>query len=308
MILDCHTHHFRYPEHFPDDRYVTDVIIPLRGEEAADEIRKHLDRPASVILDLMDEAGVDKSLVLGFKAPETRYIDVAHDDLAKEVEPHGDRLSWACCVVMTEPNAATEVERCVKELGAVALGEVGPGYALHRMDDPRCFPVYEVAQSLDVPLLIHAGQSQPATAFFDHGDLKALDNVCVKFPGVKIVLCHFGDPFYQEAAFLLSKHHNLFADVSQMPGHAGVNPNKPARVTVPFFHLDNPLLYYFSMPIGDTDKLLWGSDMDTPKESMDGFSGVNGRLEKMGMPTIPEDAFHRMFHENWQRVFTKISS
>ena len=307
MIFDCHTHHFRYPDHFPDDKYVTDAIIPLRGEEAAEETRQHLDRPASVILDLMDEAGVDKSLVLGFKAPETMYIDVANNDLAEEVKPHRERLSWACCVVMTEPDAAKEVERCVKELGAAAIEEIGPGYALHRMDDPRCFPVYEVAQSLDVPILIHAGQNQPSNTLFDHGDLAALDAVCVKFPNVTIVLCHFGDPFYQEGAFLLSKHENLYADVSQMPGHAGLSPRKPARVSAPSLHIDLPLLYYFSMPLGDTDKLLWGSDMDTPKESLDGFRGVNGRLEKMGMPKIPEDALHRMFHENWQRVFTKIS-
>ena len=306
MIFDCHAHHFRYPEHFPDDKYVTEVIIPLRGEEAANEMRKHLDRPASVILDLMDEAGVDKSLVLGFKAPETMYIDVSNDDLAKEVKPHSDRLSWACCVVMTDPDAADEIARCVKELGAVAVGEVGPGYALHRMDDPRCFPSYEVAASLDVPILIHAGQCQPSNTFFDHGDLKALDNVCVKFPKTKIVLCHFGDPFFQEAAFLLSKHHNLYADVSLIPGHAGLTPSKTPRVPAPFLHCDMPLLYYFSMPIGDTDKLLWGSDMDTPKDSLDAFRGVNSRLEKMGMPKIPEDAMHRMFHENWQRVLTKI--
>ena len=306
MILDCHAHHFRYPDHFPEDKYIRDVLTPLRCPEAAEEAKQHMDRPASTILELMEEGGVSRSLVLGFKAFETMGIDVINEHVAEEVEPHSDKLSWACCVNMTEPGAAAEVEHCVKDLGAVALGEIGPGYSGYRMDDPRCFPVYEVARSLDVPILVHAGQTIPSNTYFDHGDVSAVDAVCVKFPELKIVLAHFGDPFFQEAAFLMGKHPNLYADVSQMPGHAGLSPSKPAKVTAPFFHLDSPLLFYFSQPLGDTDKLMWGSDMDTPKESIDGFLGVNKRLEKMGMPTIPDDAFERMFHENWQKVFTKI--
>ena len=308
MILDCHVHCYQYPEHFPEDKYIREVILPQRGPEAAEEVRQNLATPASKIISGMDEAGVGKSLVLGIKAGATAGVEVPNDYLAEEITPYNDRLAWACAVVMTDPGAPAEVERCVKEFGAVAIGELGPAYAGYRLDDPRCYPVYELARSLDMPLLIHAGTTIPNTSYLAHADLSALDALCVDFPDLKVVLAHFGDPFYQEAAFLLMKHPNLFADVSLMPGHAGLIPGKPARVNAPYLHLDLPLLYYFSQTAGDTDKLLWGSDNEGAKGSMEGFLGVNGRLAKMGMPTIADDAFERMFNENWQRVFPKISS
>ena len=307
MILDCHVHCYRYPEHFPEDKYIQEVIIPQRGLEAAEEVRQSLPTPASKIISGMEEAGVDKSLALAIKAGATAGVDVPNDYLAEEVKPHSDKLFWACSVVMTDPGAPAEVERCVKELGAVAIGELGPAYAGYRLDDPRCYPVYEVARSLDMPLVIHAGTTIPNTSYLEHADLSALDTVCVDFPELKVVLAHFGGPFYQEASFLLMKHPNLFADVSLMAGLAGLIPGRPARVSAPFLHLDFPLLYYFSQPAGDTDKLLWGSDNEGAKGSIEGFLGVNKRLEKMGVSTIPDDALERMFHENWQRVFPKIS-
>lgn len=307
MILDCHVHGWKYPDHFVHDFYFNKVVAHTRGQENMEEAKKHADRQAPRILASMDEAGIDRSLVIGMKSVKTLGIEVPNEFLADQVKPHSDRLSWACCVDMSEPDALSEVEHCVKGLGAVALGEIGPAYCNYRLDDRRCYPVYEVVRSLDVPLLIHAGPTLSSNAYHAHSDLVALDTLCVDFPELKVVLCHFGEPNYEEAAHLLIKHPNLFADISMMTYYAGVNPNRPARVTAPHLHLDYPLLYYFSQPARDTDKLIFGSDMENPKAALDGFGQVNGRLEKMGMPSIPKDAFHRMFHENWKRVFTKIS-
>ena len=306
MILDCHLHTWLYPDHFPDDVYVNFTGARQRGL-SEEEIKQSADRRADRLLREMEEAGVDKGLVVGLKSGSTLGMEVPNEFVAEEVKPYPDKLSWACAVVMTEEGAAAEVEKCVKELGAVALGEIGPGYGHYRLDDPRCFPVYEVARSLDVPLLIHAGPTSPRTTHVKYGSLEALDEVCVNFPELKIVLCHFGEPHCEEAAHLMAKHLNLYADISMLPFAAGMSPGRTPTVSVPFFQLDHPLLFYFSVPARDKDKLIWGSDIQNPKDSLEAFRGVNQRLEKMGWPRIPEDAFERMFHENWRKAFTKIA-
>ncbi|MBI4298906.1 MAG: amidohydrolase family protein [Chloroflexi bacterium] len=305
-ILDPHVHTWVYPDHFPGDAYLKFSGARERGLTDA-QIKQANDRRADRILREMGEAGVDKAVVVGFKGGTTLGQEVPNEFIAKEVKPHPGKLYWVCAVNLIDPNAPAEVERCVKELGAIGLGEIGPGYGHFSVDDERCFPVYEVCRSLDVPISIHAGPAAPRNTHIKYGNLEALDEVCVNFPELKVVLCHFGEPHYEEAAHLMAKHPNLYADVSMMPSGAGLWATRPAPpVLMPFLHLDLPLLNYFSMPSRSHNKLLWASDVQHPKESMAAFRGVNQRLKERGYPTIPENFMENIFHENWKQVFTKI--
>jgi len=109
-------------------------------------------------------------------------------------------------VTPTEPGAAEEVERCERDLGAAAVGELGPVYGGFRAGDPRCFPVWEAARDLDVPLLIHAGPAQARWAHLKYGDLNAVDEIAIWFPSLRIVICHLGYNRYEDAAFIIAKH------------------------------------------------------------------------------------------------------
>lgn len=304
MILDCHVHSWRYPDHFPDDIYFG-RLKAMRGEEAAKESIKKADRPTSMLIEYMDEAGIDTSLVLPINFRETVGIDVPNDYTASAVKPYEGRLYWGACVNLTDPGAPAEVERCVKEMGAVALGELGPIYGHYSVADPRCYPVYEVAGSLNIPVMIHAGPAL-GPVYLKYANLWDLDEVCVKFPDTTFVLCHFGEPDYELASYMVVKNRNLFADVSMMTFYSSLNDSMPAKVVSPHQHLDAPLLFYYSLPASDHDKLLFASDLEVPKQTIDFLHGVNPRLHKMGLPTIPKETFDRMIHENWQRVYTKI--
>ncbi|MBI4298905.1 MAG: amidohydrolase family protein [Chloroflexi bacterium] len=307
MILDCHLHYWRYPEHFPKDVFAQFTGARQQGQ-TEEQIKERADRQADKLLREMKEAGVEKGVVLGLKSGTTLGIEVNNEDIAKALKPHAGKLYWGPGVILTDSGAADEVEHCIRDLEAVAVGEIGPGYGYFRIDDPRCFPVYEVARSYDVPISIHAGPVGPRNTYLKYGDLLALDEVCVNFPTLKVVLCHMGEPHYHEAAHLMSKHANLYADISMVPRAAGLSAMAPPPVVYPFPHLDEPLLYYFSAPARNRNKLLWASDVQNPKESMEGIRGVNGRLKKMGYPTIPEELIENMFHENWKQVFTKIQA
>jgi predicted TIM-barrel fold metal-dependent hydrolase len=110
----------------------------------------------------MRRSEVGRALLLGLKAGATLGIEVDNAYLAEAAAQYPEQLAWACCVTPTEPGAAEEVEPRVRDLGAAAVGELGPVYGGFRADDPRCFPVWETARDLDVPLLIHAGPARRA--------------------------------------------------------------------------------------------------------------------------------------------------
>ena len=88
------------------------------------------------------------------------------------------------------PETTKEMERCVKQLGAVAF--TLPVNILGRNpDDPAFFPIYELAQELDVPVTFHAGGGRFCEDRFT--DAYALAHTCA-FPmdimfGLTTVLC-----------------------------------------------------------------------------------------------------------------------
>lgn len=41
-----------------------------------------------------------------------------------------------------------------------------------------------------------------------------VDDIAVDFPKVKFVLCHLGNPWFQDAAQVLYKNDNVYADIS----------------------------------------------------------------------------------------------
>jgi predicted TIM-barrel fold metal-dependent hydrolase len=312
VILDCHMHSWRYPEDF--NREVMLANQPERRRSWPDErfhAMWHL--PIDAYLKEMEASPVDKALLLGLKAGDSFGVQVDNAYLAEVARSHPDKLVWGCCVNPTDPGAADEVARWVRDYGAVAVGELGPGYGGYDLDDPRCFPLYEAAIDLDIPLVIHAGPVQARFGRLKHTDLAAVDEIAIRFPSLRIVICHLGYPRYEEAAFLVAKHENVYADISWLPQIAGLDRRALSRylpqVEFPYFHLAYPLLYYFTQTFGEPDKLLWGSDFPacSPGTSIQAVRDVNRILEKHGLPKIPEAAIERMLHENWRKVFTKVS-
>ena len=222
------------------------------------------------------------------------------------------RLSWACCVVPTDLGAADEVDRCVSGLGAVGVGELGPGYANYRADDSRCYPVYEVTRDHGVPIIIHAGPTQARAARLEYADLTAVDNIAIQFPTLKIILCHLGYYRYEEACHLVAKHPNVYADISWLCGLSGLDRSIIRRVSPvvedPYFHLLLPLLYYYSQTFGEPHKLLYGSDYPatSPKKSVEIMLSLNSLLERRNLPTLPQEAIHRILEDNWKEVFPDL--
>ena len=70
------------------------------------------------------------------------------------------RLRWACVLPLLQPEKAAEELRWAKAHGA--CGIFRRGFDLDRpINDPHFFPVYEEANSLEMPLCIHTGHPLP---------------------------------------------------------------------------------------------------------------------------------------------------
>jgi predicted TIM-barrel fold metal-dependent hydrolase len=313
MLVDCHVHTWRYPDHFNREAMLRNQ--PERRRAWPDEkFKQMLDQPIDAYLSQM-EGLIDRAILVGQSARNTSGVDVPNEYLAQVARQYADRLSWCCCVDPTEPGAADEVEKCVKEWGAVGVGELNPIQWAAYANDPRTYPVYEVCQALDVPIVLHVGGTSHMDTHvrMKYGDVLAVDDVAIDFPHLRIVICHLGYPKYEDASFLVQKHENVFADISYLPSVSGLERTIISRhlpvVSFPYLHYAYPLLYCLSQVYGGADKLIFGTDWGVcqPRQTIEVLRGINEYLRRYDLPEIPEATIDNILYENWKKVFTHIA-
>jgi len=179
-------------------------------------------------------------------------------------------------------DAAAEVRRA-KEHGVRALKlhpphmGVAPNEYLHGLDALRA--LYEEAQRLRLPVMIHTGTSIFPGARSRLGEPMAVDDVAVDFPELRIVLAHGGRPLWMEQAFfLVRRFENVFMDVSSIPPKA--------------------ILKYFPRLAEVADKVLYGSDWPSP-----GVKSMAANVRDFRALALPGDALAKILDTNSRKVF-----
>ena len=203
MIIDAWAQH-------PTLRHAQDSIF--------ESLRRWTKRPMTTVeipiemtLAMMDQGGVDRSLISAWVAP--RNVMISNDEVAGFVAKAPDRLVGVGSVDISKPmEAVREIRRCINELGFKAirvlpwLWEVPP-------TDRRFYPVYTACCDLGVPFCTQIGHTGPLMPS-EVGRPIYLDQVALEFPELKIVAGHIGYPWTDEAIAVATKHENVYIDTS----------------------------------------------------------------------------------------------
>ncbi len=168
--IDVHNHY--YPSEFVDEiaRHSTAARIST-GQSGETHIEYAGDysviveahrSPATRIAD-MDRTGVDMQILsltvpgVHFEAPE-RGVELAritNDAFGQVVERYPDRLGAFATLPTQDPDAAArELERAVRDLGLFGA-MIFSNLAGKPLDDTSIWPIYEAAEALRAPLIIH---------------------------------------------------------------------------------------------------------------------------------------------------------
>ncbi|MGI0084433.1 MAG: amidohydrolase family protein, partial [Nitrososphaerales archaeon] len=203
------------------------------------------------LLRLMEANDVYSGLLLspplsnGLPAPNKRIVDLCMKSK--------DRL---LPVLTAEPNK-TSVSECVelaKKMKDYVKGfKIRLGYVKVLPDDMIFSRLYDYAESSDLPVLFHTGDTATSNGSLMHSHPLGLDSLANKRENLKIVACHFGNPWILDTAELLYKHKNVFADISGLFARGAKYSSK---------YLDylglrlSKAIYY----IGNADKIIFGTD------------------------------------------------
>jgi predicted TIM-barrel fold metal-dependent hydrolase len=139
--------------------------------------------------------------------------------------------------------------------------------------------LYERAQDLGLPVMIHTGTSVFPRARNKYAQPIYADDLIVDFPKLRIILAHGGRPLWtNEAFFLTRRSKNVFLEISNIP--------------------PQNLLDYFPRLEQIADQTMFGSDWPGPV-----VKDIGANIERFKELPISDDAKRKILRDTALKVF-----
>jgi predicted TIM-barrel fold metal-dependent hydrolase len=241
-------------------------------------------RSPKAFLHHMDQAGLDRAVLINAAAPEvTGYPAGLNARAAQYAQEDPKRLiSCGSLDPRHSADAAAEMEEIVR-LG-LRLIKLHPPHQLFYPNDylngmKGLEVLYRTAESHGIAVMVHTGTSIFPGARNKYADPIYLDDVAVDFPKLRIIMAHGGRPLWMDTAFfLVRRHSNVYLDISSIP---------PAS-----------LLEYFPRLADIAQKTMYGSDWPGP-----GVRGLKQSLDAFRQLPLPAATRRQILEETALRVW-----
>lgn len=256
---------------------------------------------------------IDKMVLLATYFPLKRRGGTNNKQLIEEV--NGDPLFLPFGSLNVENNVADGVAELadLAQTGQISGIKLYPGYQNFAPEDPKVFPVYELAQSYNLPVIIHTGllhecckKQERESGIYNCGygycplfterlslaRPKSLIGALKMFPRVKFVLAHLAKPYHKELRDVMRRFRNTFTDIS------GQFNSGASYATEKF--IDNVVreanLFIKEVPDGE-DRFLFASDF--PIQS---YADTFSLIERLD---VSDKVREKIFSENAKFVLDK---
>lgn len=262
MIIDCHTHL---------NNYHNEEVESL--QKCLDDLRLQMRR------NRVDIALVLTSYKVSNGRPSTAKVVEATRDLPNIYVVAG--IDFVTFV----PEQLDELREFIKE-GSVRGLKLYPGYQPFYPNDPKLEPLYVFAAEMDVPVMIHSGDTYSPKGKVKYSHPLHVDDVAVDFPNVNFVICHIGNPWVRDCMEVVYKNANVYTDISGLV----LGDFSDRFEALMRKQLQEMLLFGV-----DPSNVLFGTDW--PISSMESY------LEFIEELKMPEKDRRKIMYENSARLF-----
>jgi len=154
-----------------------------------------------------------------------------------------------------------------------------PGYQYFYPSDEKIYSIAELCQKYNKPLVFHSGDvyNPEKDALLKYTHPIHIDELAVKFPKCKIIISHFGFPYFIETANIVSKNDNVFTDISGTLDET--NTKKEAKNMLNQYKQDLARIFNYFPNI--KAKVMFGTDFggeNTPLALIDPYIELVKRL------------------------------
>lgn len=236
----------------------------------------------------MKETGVSATFLMGEAVANGTWFDT-HELLAEVEGVPGLKVIAGVDVDGDVEMQAKGYEALIEEKKVIAF-KLYPGYQYFYPSDERLEPIYAVAARHKVPVVIHTGDLYTEGAFqppiLKYSHPLHVDEAASLHPGVTFVIAHLGSPWFADAAEVLFKNRNVYADLS---GFFQGTTDDAAYVELIKRKLRDAIAY-----IGDASRFLFGTDWPLVSEA---------EAVAFFRETIPEEDQTSFFSGNAEKLF-----
>ncbi|HYC22699.1 MAG TPA: amidohydrolase family protein [Candidatus Bathyarchaeia archaeon] len=156
--------------------------------------------PLEELLRQMDAAGVERAVITMDGGNPEPVAEIARSFPGKFI-----------CSTVVDPTAGMATLRLLDKLVAkydLRLARIIPFLINRPPNDKTYYPVYAKCIELDLPISINTGIPGPPMPAEPQRPLY-LDEVCLFYPELKLIMAHGADPWWGEAIRLMLKYPNL---------------------------------------------------------------------------------------------------
>jgi len=284
MIVDCHTHVWQTPDQL-GQLAASDAGRAGRPRIPRTPAERLAQRPApaaDVDYHWAQASAVDKVFVLGFKS---RYLqaEVPNRYVSDYVIRYPQKLIGFAGIDPTDPAAVDEIRSARGQLHLRGI-TLSPANQDFHPSDTRAMRVYETAEELGMPVLVHPGSPFTEHSKIEYARPALLDEVARAFPKLHLIVSHLGYPWVDETICLLGKHQRMYADISGL--------------------LRRPWQAYASLvsvyQYGVIDKLLFASDFPyaTATECIEALYSLNQIAHGTNLPLVPRESLRSIIERD----------
>ncbi len=201
MVVDCHVH------------------IEYRDAKCSEKYT------AREIVEAMDKAGIGISVILGndqgdagvhppWADPRLQRcaVECPDEEVASYCKEYPSRLIGFTSVHPDRYQPWNKVKRALSEFGMRGV-KLYPHSGFYP-DDARLDPVYRICEDKGVPVMIHTGIKAVAWQSLKYNNPVHVDEVAVKHPGLKVIMCHCGYPWVEEFITVAYSNPGIYVDLT----------------------------------------------------------------------------------------------
>jgi predicted TIM-barrel fold metal-dependent hydrolase len=234
-----------------------------------------LPQPVSTLLAEMDLCNIDDAVLLPINCEKSHGSRMpSNDEVADLVKRNGKRLiGFASVDPNTNEEALSELRRAHVQLGLKGL-KLNPAMQEFDPTGTAALKIYEEAERLGMPILIHTGLTFSNKFSIKHNQPLQYDEIARKHPSLRICLAHMGWPWVLDAVAVAIRNPNVYLDTAGT--YAGTPAETVRQITslLPARMIENAL----------GDRLMFGSDYPRIEENkmFDALSTLPIRSDTLG--------------------------
>ncbi len=238
------------------------------------------------LLGTMERYGITRGLLLS--PPLRGTVALPNDKVIALCARSGDMLAPVVTVEPTAKDVKAAVRLAKENRKEVKAFKVRLGYVKASAESPVFSGLYDYAESERLPVLFHTGDTAFSTGDLARSHPLTLDELANNREGLTIILCHFGNPWFEDVAELIYKHPNVYTDISGLiTGSKGY-----AEKYVDWLAKKISEAIYFA---GGAEKIIFGTDYPVTKHSE--------ALDLVGRLDVEEHDKEKILWRNAERVF-----